>query len=131
MDGQLRSMPNVFWLATTHLPKIDSSITRFIRQMVVSYSQAIMIVAVQWFFALMAIQGMIQILALWNMFLGLGIGESSVVVAVPKDKVWIGPDDSVWTQNPDGSYEEHGNAGDYTGSGKPSGQNGKDRGNRK
>ncbi|MCI5208119.1 MAG: hypothetical protein D3910_04880 [Candidatus Electrothrix sp. ATG2] len=45
----------------------------------------------------------------------------------PADDTWISPDDHVWSQNPDGTYQDHGPAGDYTGSGKPSGRRGKDR----
>jgi len=45
----------------------------------------------------------------------------------PADDTWISPDDHVWNQNPDGTYNDHGNAGDYTGSGKPSGNKGKNR----
>lgn len=45
-------------------------------------------------------------------------------------KVFISPDGKVWTQNPDGSYEDQGDVSSYTGSGKPSGQRDKDRGGR-
>jgi RHS repeat-associated protein len=54
-----------------------------------------------------------------------GIKEG--VGAGPKDKVKIDPEGNVWVQNPDGSWTNHGDAGSYTGSGKPSGRKGKDR----
>jgi hypothetical protein len=41
--------------------------------------------------------------------------------------VRISPTGEVWAQKPDGSWENHGPAADYTGSGKPSGRRGKDR----
>jgi len=50
---------------------------------------------------------------------GVGVGL--------KDKVKIDPEGNVWVQNPDGSWTNHGDAGSYTGSGKPSGRKGKDR----
>ena len=43
------------------------------------------------------------------------------------DNVKVAPNGDVWVENPDGSWENHGPAGDYTGSGKPSGRKGKDR----
>jgi len=56
-----------------------------------------------------------------------GIKDS--IGAGPRDKVYIGPgpNQDVYVQNPDGSYQNVGPAGTYTGSGKPSGQRGKDR----
>lgn len=56
-------------------------------------------------------------------------GIKDAIGAGPKDKVFIapGPNADVWAKNPDGSYENKGPAGTYTGSGKPSGQRGKDR----
>jgi hypothetical protein len=50
------------------------------------------------------------------------------VGAGPADNVKIDPDDNVWVQNPDGSWTNYGPASDYTGSGKPNGRRGKDRG---
>jgi RHS repeat-associated protein len=47
--------------------------------------------------------------------------------AGPADNVKISPDGDVWVQNPDGSWTNGGPAGDYTGSGKPSGRRGNDR----
>jgi RHS repeat-associated protein len=47
--------------------------------------------------------------------------------AGPKDSTKIDPSDNVWGQNPDGTWTNHGPAGDYTGSGKPSGRRGRDR----
>ena len=47
----------------------------------------------------------------------------------PGGKVWVSPDGDVWTQNPDESYENHGPASAFTGSGKASGRRGKDREN--
>lgn len=44
------------------------------------------------------------------------------------DHVRISPKGYVWGQNPDGSWTNHGPAGSFTASGKPSGQRGKDRG---
>ena len=49
------------------------------------------------------------------------------ILAGPKDNVKIDPNGNVWGQNPDGSWTNHGSAGNYTGSGKPSGRRGKDR----
>ncbi len=49
------------------------------------------------------------------------------VGAGPSDNVKIDPDNNVWVQNPDGSWTNYGPAGDYTGSGQPSGRTGKDR----
>lgn len=54
-------------------------------------------------------------------------GIKAGVGAGPRDKVKIDPDDNVWVQNPDGSWTNHGEAGAYTGSGRPSGKKGKDR----
>lgn len=54
-------------------------------------------------------------------------GIKKGVGAGPKDKVKIDPEGNVWVQNPDGSWTNHGDAGSYTGSGKPSGRKGKDR----
>lgn len=47
--------------------------------------------------------------------------------ARPKDDVRISPSGDVWSQNPDGSWTNHGSAGSFTGSGRPSGRRGKDR----
>ena len=47
--------------------------------------------------------------------------------AGPRDSTKIDPSDNVWGQNPDGTWTNHGPAGDYTGSGKPSGRRGRDR----
>jgi len=47
--------------------------------------------------------------------------------AKPKDDVRISPSGDVWAQNPDGSRTNHGSAGSFTGSGRPSGRRGKDR----
>jgi RHS repeat-associated protein len=44
-----------------------------------------------------------------------------------RGSVYIDPDDNVWVQHPDGSWSNEGEAGNYTGSGKPSGRRGKDR----
>jgi hypothetical protein len=41
--------------------------------------------------------------------------------------VRISPTSEVWAQKPDGSWENHGPAEVYTGSGKPNGRRGKDR----
>lgn len=41
----------------------------------------------------------------------------------PTDNTVIDPDDNVWGENSDGTWSNHGPAGDYTGSGKPSGTN--------
>lgn len=49
------------------------------------------------------------------------------VGAGPADNVKISPSGDVWVQNPDGSWNNAGPAGDYTGSGKSSGRRGKDR----
>ena len=54
-------------------------------------------------------------------------GIKKGVGAGPRDKVNIDPEGNVWVQNPDGSWTNHGDAGSYTGSGKPSGRKGKDR----
>lgn len=43
------------------------------------------------------------------------------------DDVRISPTGDVWAQKPDGSWENHGPAETFTGSGKPSGRRGKDR----
>lgn len=53
------------------------------------------------------------------------------VGAGPDDSTKIDPDDNVWVENPDGSWTNHGNAGDYTGSGSASGQKGRDRDRRR
>ncbi|WP_436897462.1 RHS repeat-associated core domain-containing protein [Acinetobacter gyllenbergii] len=50
--------------------------------------------------------------------------------AGPRDNVKIDPKGDVWQQHPNGKWENHGSAGSYTGSGRPSGQSGKDRGKR-
>ena len=50
---------------------------------------------------------------------GLGLGGEGVVV--------IDPSDNVWVQHPDGSWSNEGPAGNFTGSGEPSGRRGKDR----
>ena len=44
-----------------------------------------------------------------------------------KDKTSIDPAGNVWGENTDGSWTNYGPAGDYTGSGKPSGRRGRDR----
>jgi RHS repeat-associated protein len=44
-----------------------------------------------------------------------------------KGVVVIDPGDNVWVQHPDGSWSNAGPAGNFTGSGKPSGRRGKDR----
>lgn len=49
----------------------------------------------------------------------LGLGGEGVVV--------IDPSGNVWVQHPDGSWSNEGPAGNFTGSGKPSGRRGKDR----
>jgi hypothetical protein len=49
------------------------------------------------------------------------------VGAEPDDDVRISPTGEVWAQNPDGSWTNHGDAKVFTGSGRPSGQRGKDR----
>jgi RHS repeat-associated protein len=51
----------------------------------------------------------------------LGIGAGAA------DDVRIDPLGNVWGENPDGTWTNHGQAGDYTGSGRPSGQRGRDR----
>lgn len=48
----------------------------------------------------------------------LGLGGKGVV---------IDPSDNVWVQHPGGSWSNEGPAGNFTGSGEPSGQRGKDR----
>ena len=47
--------------------------------------------------------------------------------AGPTDNVVVDSDNNVWGQNPDGSWSNHGPAGNFTGSGQPSGRKGKDR----
>ncbi len=47
--------------------------------------------------------------------------------AGPADDVRIDPDGNVWSENPDGTWTDHGPASDYTGSGKPKGKRGPDR----
>ena len=47
--------------------------------------------------------------------------------AGPTDSVRISKTGDVWGQNPNGTWTNHGPASDYTGSGRPSGQRGKDR----
>jgi RHS repeat-associated protein len=47
--------------------------------------------------------------------------------AGPADNVKISPSGDVWGENPDGSWTNHGPAGNFTGSGQPSGRRGKDR----
>lgn len=47
--------------------------------------------------------------------------------AGPTDSTKISPEGNVWGENDDGSWTNHGPAGDYTGSGQPSGQTGNDR----
>jgi len=49
------------------------------------------------------------------------------VGASPSDRVKIAPNGDVWVERPDGSWENMGHAGNYTGSGRPSGRRGKDR----
>jgi RHS repeat-associated protein len=49
------------------------------------------------------------------------------VGADPDTNVKIDPDGNVWAENPDGTWENHGPAKVYTGSGRPSGRKGKDR----
>jgi hypothetical protein len=49
------------------------------------------------------------------------------VGAQGNDDVRISPSGEVWAQKPDGSWENHGPADTFTGSGKPSGRRGKDR----
>jgi hypothetical protein len=49
------------------------------------------------------------------------------VEANPTDDVRISPTGDVWAQNPDGSWTNHGPADTFTGSGKASGRQGKDR----
>ncbi|MNM93630.1 tRNA3(Ser)-specific nuclease WapA precursor [compost metagenome] len=48
--------------------------------------------------------------------------------AGPADKVFISPKGEVWLEVPGGKFVNEGPASDYTGSGKPSGRKGKDRG---
>jgi RHS repeat-associated protein len=57
-------------------------------------------------------------------------GIKGGIGAGPADDVRISPDGHVWGENPDGSWTDHGPASEYTGSGKPSGERGKDRDNR-
>ncbi|MDR2549860.1 MAG: RHS domain-containing protein [Desulfobulbus sp.] len=45
----------------------------------------------------------------------------------PTDNVKISPDGHVWVENSDGSWTDHGEDGDYTGSGEADGRRGKDR----
>ena len=47
-------------------------------------------------------------------------GIKGAVGAGPKDNVKISPSGEVWGENADGSWTNHGPAGDFTGSGKPS-----------
>jgi hypothetical protein len=47
--------------------------------------------------------------------------------AQPNDSVKISPTGDVWVQKPDGSWENHGSADTFTGSGRPDGRRGKDR----
>jgi hypothetical protein len=49
------------------------------------------------------------------------------VGAQGNDDVRISPTGEVWAKKPDGSWENHGPADTFTGSGKPSGRRGKDR----
>jgi hypothetical protein len=51
----------------------------------------------------------------------------SAVGAGAHDDVRISPTGEVWAQKPDGSWENHGPADTYTGSGRPGGRRGKDR----
>ena len=51
----------------------------------------------------------------------------SGIRAKGKDNVRISSNGDVWGENQDGSWTNHGSAGNYTGSGQPSGQKGKDR----
>ena len=46
------------------------------------------------------------------------------------DNIRISPDNEVWSENPDGSWTNHGSASIFTGSGNPLGRRGKDRGKR-
>jgi hypothetical protein len=48
--------------------------------------------------------------------------------AGPTDNVRIDPGGNVWAQNSNGTWTEHGPASDYTGSGRPTGRRGKQRG---
>ena len=55
-------------------------------------------------------------------------GEIKAAVgAGAKDNVKISPDGKVWVQNPDGSWTDHGDVENLTGSGTASGEKGKDR----
>jgi hypothetical protein len=54
-------------------------------------------------------------------------GIKAAVGALPDDDVRISPTGEVWAQKPDGSWENHGPADSYTGSGNPSGRRGRDR----
>jgi len=54
-------------------------------------------------------------------------GIKKAVGAEASDDVRISPTGEVWVQKPDGSWENHGPADAYTGSGGPSGRRGKDR----
>lgn len=47
--------------------------------------------------------------------------------AGPRDNVKIDPNDNVWGEEVDGSWTNHGPAGNFTGSGEPSGRTGKER----
>ncbi len=49
------------------------------------------------------------------------------IEAGPTDDVRIDPSDNVWSQNPNGTWTNHGPASNYTGSGKPKGRRGRDR----
>lgn len=49
------------------------------------------------------------------------------VDAGPADNVQVSPSQEIWVENPDGSWTNHGPASSLTGSGKASGQRGKDR----
>ncbi len=48
----------------------------------------------------------------------------------PTDDVRIAPNGDVWSQNPDGTWANHGYAGQFTGSGRASGRRGVDRNRR-
>lgn len=55
-------------------------------------------------------------------------GEIKEDILVPADgKVMSAPNDDVWSENPAGSWTNHGPAGIFVGSGRPRGRNGKDR----
>jgi RHS repeat-associated protein len=54
-----------------------------------------------------------------------GIKEG--IGAGPADSTKIDPSGNVWGENPDGTWTNHGPAGNFTGSGKSSGRKGKDR----